>query len=558
MFDWIRHRIWVKLAIAQFLLIVLAMAAVIIFNVKKHSDTLTAQGIHESEILAESLLYGIDEAISEGDNESVIKQFEMIGQNITGVEVSVSSFDGEVFFSSRKELVGENLTSMIKDPRSLEALDLMAKEDQPPSTAFQETVEGKPYLNVLRPILNAPRCFHCHGSSREVLGSIMVRVSAENMISGIRSVRNVNILIGIILMIILTGALYLILKPLVNRPLESTAAMLKDIAEGEGDLTGRLEMKTEDEIGALTKWFNLFVENIQALVKTIKDDAKGLASSSADLSSIAQEMSSGVQQTSQKTNMVSSAAEEMGSSMNTVAAATEEASSNMEMVATGAEEMTATINEIAQNAEKGRRITDEAVSKFRTTSDTVNQLGESAKDIGEVTETITKISEQTNLLALNATIEAARAGEAGKGFAVVANEIKELAKQTAAATGEIRTRIEGIQSSSLETVDQIKDISRVIDDVNDIVSTIATAVEEQSVTTKEIAVNLAQASQGIQEITENVGQSSGVAGEIAKDIAEVNKATTEMADSSSKASVKAEELTKMADQLKELVERFKV
>ena len=558
MFDWIKHRIWMKLAIAQFSLIVLAMAAVIIFNVKKHSDTLTEQSIHESEILAESLLYGISEAISEGDNESVIKQFEMIGQNVKGVEISVSSFDGKVFFSSKRELVGENLTSIIKDPRPLEAIDLMAREDEPPYATFEESVEDKPYLNVLRPILNAPRCFHCHGSSREVLGSIMVQVSAEKMFSGIRSVQNVNILIGIILIIILIGALYFVLKLLVNRPLESTAAMLKNIAEGEGDLTGRLEMKTEDEIGAFTRWFNLFVENIQALVKAIKDDAKELASSSADLSSIAQQMSSGVQQTSQKTNMVSSAAEEMGSSMNTVATATEQASSNVEMVATGAEEMTATINEIAQNAENGRRITNEAVSQFITTSDTVNQLGESARGIGQVTETITKISEQTNLLALNATIEAARAGEAGKGFAVVANEIKELAKQTAAATGEIRTRIEGIQSSSLETVDQIRDISKVIDDVNDIVATIATAVEEQSVTTKEIAVNLAQGSQGIREITENVGQSSSVAGEIAKDIAEINEATTEMADNSSKASVKAEELTKMADRLNELVERFKV
>lgn len=556
MTNWIKRRIWIKVAIAQLSLIFLAMAVIIIFNVTKHTSTLTEQSIHESEVLAESLLYGINEAISEGDNESVIKQFDMIGQNIKGVEISVSSFDGKVFFSSKNKFVGKNLASMIKDPQPLKALEMMAKNDQPPSATFEESAEGTPYLNVLRPILNDPRCFHCHGGSRKVLGSIMVRVSAENMISGIRSVQHINILIGIILMIILTGSLYLVTKLLVNRPLDSTASMLKDIAEGEGDLTGRLEMKSEDEIGEVTKWFNLFVQKIQALVKTIKDDAKALASSSADLSSIAQEMSSGVQQTSAKTNMVSSAAEEMGSSMNTVAAATEQASNNVGMVATGAEEMTATINEIAQNSERGRRITDDAVSKVRATSDTVNQLGESAKDIGKVTETITKISEQTNLLALNATIEAARAGEAGKGFAVVANEIKELARQTAEATGEIKTRIEGIQSSSLETVDHIKDISKVIDDVNDIVATIATAVEEQSVTTKEIAVNLAQTSQGIQEITENVGQSSSVAGEIAKDISEVNEATREMSDNSSKASASAEDLSKMAGQLNELVERF--
>ena len=180
MFDWIKHRIWIKFAIPQFSLIVLAKTAVIIFNVKTHSDTLTAQSIHGSEVLAKSLLYGINEAISEGDNESVIKQFEMIGQNVKGVEVSISSFDGKVFFSSKKELVGKNLASMFKDPQTLKALETMVKEDQPPSAAFQEAVEGKPYLNVLRPILNAPRCFHCHGRSRKVLGSIrLIKTNAE-------------------------------------------------------------------------------------------------------------------------------------------------------------------------------------------------------------------------------------------------------------------------------------------------------------------------------------------------------------------------------------------
>jgi methyl-accepting chemotaxis protein len=210
------------------------------------------------------------------------------------------------------------------------------------------------------------------------------------------------------------------------------------------------------------------------------------------------------------------------------------------------------------NSEKARGITGGAVTLAKSSSDRVEGLGQAAQEISKVTSTITEISEQTNLLALNATIEAARAGEAGKGFAVVANEIKELAKQTAEATDEIRNRIQGIQDSISGTITDIEQVPKVINDVDEIVSTIATAVEEQSTTTREIATNVAQASQGIQEVTENVTQSSNVTGEIAGEVSEVNRATGEMANSSSQINMSANELSKVADQLKSMVGQFKV
>ena len=119
-------------------------------------------------------------------------------------------------------------------------------------------------------------------------------------------------------------------------------------------------------------------------------------------------------------------------------AATEQAATNIALVATATDEMTSTINEIVKSTEKAQEITKSAVREAGSASEKVDELGRAAVEIGKVTEAITEISEQTNLLALNATIEAARAGEAGKGFAVVANEIKELAKQTAGATGDLR------------------------------------------------------------------------------------------------------------------------
>jgi methyl-accepting chemotaxis protein len=333
-----------------------------------------------------------------------------------------------------------------------------------------------------------------------------------------------------------------------------------DLAErlSDGDLTKTLDIDRQDEVGTLAKALNAMVSNLRQMFTDISQGVETLSSSSTELSAISHQMTLGSEQTSNKAGAVATAAEEMSSNMSAVASAAEAASTNVSMVATSAEEMTATINEIAQNSEKARSITNQAVSEARKASDGVGQLGAAAKEIGKVTETITEISEQTNLLALNATIEAARAGEAGKGFAVVANEIKELAKQTAEATVEIKNKVQGIQNSTEGTVTQIEQILKIVHDVNDIVSTIATAVEEQSVTTKEIANNVTQASQGIQEVTENVAQSSTVAGEIARDISDVNQASGEISNSSAQVNLSAEELAKLAEGLKALTAKFRI
>jgi methyl-accepting chemotaxis protein len=236
----------------------------------------------------------------------------------------------------------------------------------------------------------------------------------------------------------------------------------------------------------------------------------------------------------------------------------EQAATNLNMVATATEQMTASVREIAQNSERARKITDEAVSKAQGTSKKVNDLGNAAQAISKVTEVITEISEQTNLLALNATIEAARAGEAGKGFAVVANEIKELAKQTAEATLEIKNQIEGVQVSTEETVADIGDICEVIAKVDETVGIIAAAVEEQSVTTQDIAGNISQASAGVQEVNGNVAQSTEVTVSISRDIAEVSQASNEMTTSSSQVNISAEELAGMAETINGMVGKFKV
>ncbi len=374
----------------------------------------------------------------------------------------------------------------------------------------------------------------------------------------IKTQQNANLVLFLVVVICSSALVSIIISGAVTKPLNNTVSMLRDIAQGEGDLTRRLDVDTRDEVGDLAKWFNTFIENLHDMVSKIATNSQTLTQSSVDLSRLSSQMENGSGEMSRRADTVASAAHDMRVNMDSVSASMQEASSNTGIVAAATEEMTATINEIASNSEKARSITDRAVSQARTASERVRELGIAADDIGKVTETITEISEQTNLLALNATIEAARAGEAGKGFAVVANEIKELARQTAEATKDIKTKIEGIQGSTAGTVSDIGEISKVINDVNDIVSTIATAVEEQSATTKEIASNVVRVSQVINEINDNVEQSTSFSAQIANDISEVNSSTKSMSDNCSHMNDSTDQLKQLANTLKDMVGKFRI
>ena len=344
----------------------------------------------------------------------------------------------------------------------------------------------------------------------------------------------------------------------ITRPVNAMVDGLKDIAQGEGDLTKRLEEGDRDELGDLATWFNTFMEKLQGLMKEMAQNATSLGTASDTLAELSTGMSASAEDMSGKSDTVSAAVEEMSSNINNVAAAMEQSSTNVGVVAASAEEMSSTINEIAQNAEKARSISDGAVDTAKGASKQMDALGNAAAGVGKVVETITEISEQVNLLALNATIEAARAGDAGKGFAVVANEIKELAKQTSEATLDIKGKIANIQGSTDGAVSGINEISKVIQTINEIVATIASAVEEQSTATQEIANNIAQVSNGVQEVNENVSQSSSVASQISQDIGTVNHSAGEIASSSGQVQVSAEDLRQIAQKLRAVVGSFKV
>ncbi len=364
-----------------------------------------------------------------------------------------------------------------------------------------------------------------------------------------------TLILGIIALL-LGSIIAIIMTRNITKPINQAVTFANKMAEG--DFSQRLTLVQRDETGKLTDSLNAMADNVGNMVGEINSEMQKLARSSTQLNSISGVMLEGTTQTSKRTDSVAAATEKMSTNMSSVAAASEEAATSVNIVATAIEEILQSVQEETEKTNEARTITQDAVGLVRSSSEKVDALGSAANEISKVTEVITEISEQTNLLALNATIEAARAGEAGKGFAVVANEIKELAKQTAAATGEIKSKIESIQGSTNETVAEIKQINEVISKVDDIVTEISAAVEEQNQTSSEISTNVTHAAQGIAEVNENMAQSSTAASEIAENITGVSEVAGNLSISGKDIRKNAEELSGMVDTLKTHLAKFKI
>ncbi len=349
--------------------------------------------------------------------------------------------------------------------------------------------------------------------------------------------------IAVVLLALFTLALIYLFKVLF-RNLERVAVALEDIAEGEGDLTVRIQVSSKDEIGRLAGGFNRFVERMQGIISRLHGTSVQLTGEADGVAGAAHNRSQRVQLQQDEIHMVATAVTEM-------AMATQEIAGNAERTASAAQDSVSLSHEGRVQVEKSQGSIRSLADEVEQATSTIAELNQHAQQISGILATISGIAEQTNLLALNAAIEAARAGEQGRGFAVVADEVRVLSQRTHASTAEIQTMIETLQQTTARAVtimerghrlartsvgdadaahQRLGQITAAISSIADMATQIASAAEEQTSVTNEINRN-----------TEAI---RGVA--------------SDMAEESEQAAAQAKVLHQLARQVEQEVGRFRL
>jgi methyl-accepting chemotaxis protein len=340
--------------------------------------------------------------------------------------------------------------------------------------------------------------------------------------------------------------------------LRRTTAMLRDIAEGEGDLTKRLDDTGDDEMGQLAKWFNAFVKKVHGTVGTVAESTGILSASSEELSVTAANLADAAHHMSGRAQSASASVEVSARKMTSVSEGTGEVSMSVSSVTAAIEQMSTSLRDVAESCQKESRLSLAANEKSQSARQTMERLSSAVNEIGNVVGLIRKVAEQTNLLALNATIEAASAGAAGKGFAVVAGEVKELARQTADATGQVIGRVSEVRESTDAVLKAIADVADTIRDVHEISQEIARASAEQTTTVGEVASRLSGANAAVAEMVGNIGSSTKDLAAVTADVSSVSAAAGETSQHGAEIQKSSTALAGLAAQLQQIVGQFRV
>jgi methyl-accepting chemotaxis protein len=311
-----------------------------------------------------------------------------------------------------------------------------------------------------------------------------------------------------------------------------------------GDLTTRIEVTSEDEVGQVSGAFNIFMEGLQSVMQQVASSSQQVASASEEIAASATQSANGALGQNDQVAQVATAMQEMSSTV-------VEVSNNSNQAAESA-------RKASETAIRGGQIVNEALETMRsiansvgTTARKIEELGNSSSQIGKIIAVIDDIADQTNLLALNAAIEAARAGEQGRGFAVVADEVRKLAERTTKATKEIAQMIDGVQKETSSAVGQMQSGNKQVE-----VGVATTAKAGDSL--KEIITAAQQVGDMVSQIATAANQQTSTADQINANVEQIAKISRESSVSSQQSAKACEDLSNLALDLQQLVSRFKL
>jgi methyl-accepting chemotaxis protein len=356
------------------------------------------------------------------------------------------------------------------------------------------------------------------------------------------------------------------------KPLDDVAMALEDMSHGQGDLTKKININRHDEVGNVAGLFNLLIEQLRGMIKTIITSANHIAHSSVEMTNSSSSLASVAQEQAASIEETSSAMEEIKATIDSVFEITKmqaaKAGDNRKLM----EYLSESIIQINKTAQDASRMADEtykyAINGEQVLAQTVDgmkEINDSSEKIKDFISIINDISDQINLLSLNASIEAARAGEHGKGFAVVAEEIAKLAEQTAGSTSEIKKLIEESNSKTVmgtqlvaKTADSLKLIITNVKSTTTLMEEIAASSIKLDETSRTAAGNAKNVNRMSEEISTMMQEQSNSSNEILKAIDRINTVTQSVASGSEELAASSEELSSQSELLKNLVNKFKI
>jgi len=373
--------------------------------------------------------------------------------------------------------------------------------------------------------------------------TLLLSVPVSEINGPLRVLAQTSIIIIFITAAALFGCIFLMSRS-ISRPIIKLVNMVKDIAQGKGDLTKRLDIKSKDEVGELAYWFNLFMDKLHDIIALVKENADEISGATGNLSATASELASGA-------NAQNTQATEVASSVQQMAAVIVQNAQSATSTAVIAQEACDKANSGAEVMQDTQKIMDDIVISSEKTGSIVNVLSKRTIQIGEIIRIIDDIAVQTNLLALNAAIEASSAGENGKGFAVVAEEVRKLAVRTKEATKEIAGTI-------LEIKRDTDQVSNAMDKSMLAIGKGKEATVKTEAVLQEIVGSVSEAMGMVQQIATGSEEQKFGAEEISRGMSAISNVTNESANGAEQMAAFARQLDTQSSSLKDLVSQFKL